>query len=314
MIVTVTPNPSFDRTLHTGSFEIGMVNRATGVTVEGSGKGINVSRALAMSGVASTCVFPSKLDDAARMESLSEHVDGFVWHAVDTGTAVRTNVTIIDDAGRTTKVNEPGDTFDAAQQEQLLAAVADVAAGADWLVGCGSLPPGISSDFYRLLAEQGQATGLRMAIDASGDALKAAVDGKAALIKPNRDELADVVGRELETLGEVVDAAIEVRDSGVGGVVVSLGSSGAVLVDDTGIVHGVAPTSEVRNTVGAGDGFFAGFLAAGGVGPDALASALSFGRAAVHSPSTAFDPATDEDRAAVSLTTDIDRSLPVGHE
>lgn len=314
MIVTVTPNPSFDRTLQTGSFEIGMVNRATGVTVEGSGKGINVSRALALSGVASTCVFPSKPDDASRMESLSESIEGFVWHAVDTGTSVRTNVTIIDEAGRTTKINEPGDTFDAEQQQQLLAAVADVAAEADWLVGCGSLPPGISTDFYRQLAEQGRAAGVRMAIDASGAALKAAVDGNAALIKPNRDELADVVGRELETLGDVVDAALEVRDGGVGGVVVSLGSSGAVLIDETGVVHGVAPTNDVRNTVGAGDGFLAGFLAAGGVGPDALASALSFGRAAVQSASTAFDPATDEDRAAVSLTSEIDRSLPVGHE
>lgn len=314
MIVTVTPNPSFDRTLQTGSFEIGLVNRATAVTVEGSGKGINVSRALALSGVASTCVFPSNPGDADRMESLSDHVDGFVWHPVNTGTSVRTNVTVIDDAGRTTKVNEPGDTFDDAQQGQLLSAVAEVAANADWLVGCGSLPPGISTDFYRSLAEQGQKAGVRMAIDASGAALKAAVDGNASLIKPNRDELADVIGRELETLGDVVDAAAEVRAGGVGGVVVSLGSSGAVLIDETGVVHGVAPTNDVKNTVGAGDGFLAGFLAGGGVGPDALASALSFGRAAVRSASTAFDPATDEDRAAVSLTTNIDRSLPVGHE
>lgn len=314
MIVTVTPNPSFDRTLLTGAFEIGLVNRATGVTVEGSGKGINVSRALALSGVESMCVFPSNPNDAEAMAALSEDVPGFTWHPVNTGTSVRTNVTIIDDAGRTTKVNEPGDTFDEAQQQQLLTAVAEAAAGADWLVGCGSLPPGISTDFYRMLAEEGQKSGLKMAIDASGAALKAAVAGNASLIKPNRDELADVVGRDLETLGDVVDAAIELRDGGVGGVVVSLGSSGAVLIDETGVVHGVAPTNNVRNTVGAGDGFLAGFLAGGGVGPDALASALSFGRAAVQSASTAFDPATDEDRAAVTLTTDIDRSLPVGHE
>ncbi len=314
MIVTVTPNPSFDRTLQTASFELGLVNRATGVTVEGSGKGINVSRALALSGVESTSVFPSNPGDAQRMAELSEAVDGFRWHPVDTGTSVRTNVTVIDDAGRTTKVNEPGDTFDVTQQQQLLDAVAEVTAGADWLVGCGSLPPGISADFYRLLAAQGKEAGVRMAIDASGAALKAAVEGNAALIKPNRDELADVVGRELPTLGDVVDAAIDVRDGGVAGVVVSLGSSGAVLIDEAGVVHGTAPTNNVQNTVGAGDGFLAGFLAGGGVGPDALASALSFGRAAVQSPTTAFDPATDEDRAAVTLSTDIDRSMLVSSE
>lgn len=314
MIVTVTPNPSFDRTMQTESFEIGLVNRATGVTVEGSGKGINVSRALALSGVASTCVFPSKPDDAVRMAEHSDDVAGFTWHPVDTGTSVRTNITVIDAEGRTTKINEPGDTFTSAQQEQLLVAVAEVGQNADWLVGCGSLPPGMSTDFYRQLAERGSAAGVKMAIDASGAALAAAVEGNAALIKPNRDELASVVGRELSTLGDVVDAAIEVRDGGVGGVVVSLGSSGAVLIDETGVVHGTAPTNNVRNTVGAGDGFLAGFLAGGGVGPDALASALAFGRAAVQSPSTAFPSPTNEDRAAVTLTEEIDRNLPVGHE
>ncbi len=314
MIITVTPNPSFDRTMQTGSFEIGMVNRATGVTVEGSGKGINVSRALALGGVASTCVFPCKLDDATRMAELSEDVAGFTWHPVDTGTAVRTNITVIDDEGRTTKINEPGDTFTSEQQRQLLTAVSDAAVGASWLVGCGSLPPGLSADFYRQLGEAASLAGIKMAIDASGSALKAAVEGNVSLIKPNRDELADVVGRDLETLGDVVDAALEVRDRGVGGVVVSLGSSGAVLIDETGVIHGTAPTDNVRNTVGAGDGFLAGFLAGGGVGPDALASALAFGRAAVQSPSTAFAPATDDDRNAVTLTEDIDRLLSVGHE
>ncbi len=314
MILTVTPNPSFDRTMHTGSFAVGMVNRASAVTVEGAGKGINVSRALALAGTPSTSLFPAKPDDANRMAEHSESVDGFIWHPVDTGTAVRTNITVLDEAGRTTKINESGDTFGADQEAQLLSAVADLASSADWLVGCGSLPPGLSSNFYRSLDEVGKNAGVRMAIDASGPALKAAVDGNVALIKPNRDELAELVGRDLPTLGDVVDAATEVRDGGVGGVVVSLGSSGAVLVDAEGVVHGVAPTDDVNNTVGAGDGFLAGFLAGGGVGQAALAEALAFGRAAVHSDSTSFAPATDADRAAVALTDEIDRSLPVGHE
>ena len=314
MIVTVTPNPSFDRTMHLDSFEVGMVHRATDVTVEAGGKGINVSRALALSGVPSTCVFPAGPDDGNQMRALLGSIEGFTWHTVDTGTAVRTNVTVIDGDGNTTKLNEPGATLGEAELEQLLASVREATVGAEWLAGCGSLPPGLTSDFYRLLAEQGREAGVKMAIDASGDALRAAVEGNAALIKPNRDELADVVGRELETLGDVVDAAIEVRDGGVGGVVVSLGSSGAVLVDESGVIHGTAPTDIVRNTVGAGDAFLAGFLAGGGQGPDALTSGLSWGRAAVQSPSTSFPPATNEDRAAVSLSSDIDRSLPVGHE
>lgn len=314
MIVTVTPNPSFDRTLHLDAFEIGQVHRAIDATVEAGGKGINVSRALALGGVASTCILPAGTDDGNKMRSLLGSIEGFTWHTVDTGTEVRTNVTVIDGNGHTTKLNEPGQTLDEGQLEQLLSSVDDALVGADWLAGCGSLPPGLPTSFYRLLGERGQQAGVKMAIDASGSALREAVDGNASLIKPNRDELSDVVGRELETLGDVVDAATEVRDGGVGGVVVSLGSAGAVLVDDSGVTHGIAPTNVVKNTVGAGDAFLAGFLAGGGHGPDALASGLSWGRAAVQSASTSFPPATDADRAAVSLTEDIDRSLPVGHE
>lgn len=314
MIVTVTPNPSFDRTLHLDSFEVGQVHRATDVTVEAGGKGINVSRALALSGVESTCVIPSGPDDAKIMASLLGEIDGFVWHVADTGTSVRTNVTVIDEQGRTTKLNEPGDNFSEDHLHTLVASVGEAVKNADWLVGCGSLPPQLTSHFYALLSEQGRQAGLKMAIDASGRALRAAVDGNVALIKPNRDELADVVERELPTLGDVVDAAIEVRDGGVGGVVVSLGSSGAVLVDSAGVVYGTAPTSTVKNTVGAGDAFLAGFLAGGGSGPEALSEGLAWGRAAVGSASTAFPPATNEDRDAVSLTTEFDRSQPVGHE
>ena len=79
-------------------------------------------------------------------------------------------------------------------------------------------------------------------------------------------------------------------------------------------MHGIAPTNIVKNTVGAGDAFLAGFLAGGGAGPTALEEGLSWGRAAVQSATTTFPPATAEDRAAVSLMTDIDRSMPVGHE
>ena len=46
MIVTVTPNPSIDRTLHIPALERGQLIRAQRATVEAGGKGINVARIL----------------------------------------------------------------------------------------------------------------------------------------------------------------------------------------------------------------------------------------------------------------------------
>ena len=53
MIVTVTPNPSIDRTVALGTpLTRGAVHRVTSVTSEPGGKGVNVARALGLAAVA----------------------------------------------------------------------------------------------------------------------------------------------------------------------------------------------------------------------------------------------------------------------
>ena len=52
MIVTVTPNPSIDRTVTLGTpLTRGAVHRVSSVTTEPGGKGVNVARALTLAGV-----------------------------------------------------------------------------------------------------------------------------------------------------------------------------------------------------------------------------------------------------------------------
>ena len=45
MIITVTPNPSIDRTVLVDTLSPGEVNRATTTRVDPGGKGVNVARA-----------------------------------------------------------------------------------------------------------------------------------------------------------------------------------------------------------------------------------------------------------------------------
>ena len=314
MIITITPNPSIDRTLRIDSLSPGDVHRVSTVTSEAGGKGINVARALALAGYKSACVYPGDSADGDFTKMLGG-IDGLSVVPVDTSTGVRTNISIIETDGRTTKVNEPGEELSAAHQDMIFDAVANLAAEAAddslWIAVCGSLPPGVSPDFAVRLRDHvgGQA---KLAIDASGEALQRAAASGADLLKPNQHELAELVDRSLPTLGDIVDAAIEVQESGVETVVVSLGGDGALLVTKEGVVHGTAPTNVVTNTVGAGDAFLAGFLSVAGSGnhgPDstALSEALSWGRAAVASPSTAFPPATDDDRSAVVISSVIER-------
>ena len=57
-IVTVTPNPSVDRTYEIPALAAGEINRAARVHQEPSGKGVNVTRALTVNGVPSLAVLP----------------------------------------------------------------------------------------------------------------------------------------------------------------------------------------------------------------------------------------------------------------
>ena len=60
MIVTVTPNPSIDRTVTLGTvLTRGAVHRLQSVSSEPGGKGVNVARALALAGVDTLAVLPA---------------------------------------------------------------------------------------------------------------------------------------------------------------------------------------------------------------------------------------------------------------
>ena len=323
MIVTLTLNPSLDRTIEVDSLTRGAVIRAGGARVDPGGKGVNVSRALLANGIVSRAVLPCGGDDGERLVGLlaQEGVDVVAVHC--TG-ATRSNVTLVEPDGTVTKINEPGAAMSAAELDQVAAAVLHAADGsaapagsagaADWIVICGSLPPAVPVDLYATLGRRFAAAGIRVAVDTSGPALVAAVAAGTELVKPNREELAEAVGRPLGSLKDVVDAAQELRSWGAGTVLASLGADGAVLVgpdDAGGVVAGESPLVEPRSTVGAGDALLAGFLAAGARGPAALAEALAWGAAAAALPGSRMPRPADISRDDVRIQPGPDLGRPL---
>ena len=90
-------------------------------------------------------------------------------------------------------------------------------------------------------------------------------------------------------------------------VLVSLGPDGALLADDSDVLHGEVSVDQVRNTVGAGDALLAGFLAGGARGASALANSLAWARAAVRSALTSMAPPGEADHSAVLIHDSADR-------
>ena len=263
MIVTLTPNPSVDRTLHLDTLVRGHVNRASSVTSEPSGKGVNVSLALLTAGTPTTAVLPVGGPAGAELTDLLQ-ATGLPTRPVPIAGAVRSNVSLVEADGSTTKINEAGPTLSDSEVAALLAAAEGASTPGDWLAICGSLPSGFGPDHLRASVVQARRSGRRVAVDTSEAALLELLAGRSDelpdLVKPNAHELAMATGRPLATVGDAVAAAQVLRDRGVTTVLVSLGGDGALLVDPAGIWHGTAPVARVVNTVGAGDSFLAGYL------------------------------------------------------
>jgi 1-phosphofructokinase len=315
VIVTVTPNPSIDRTVTLAApLARGAVQRVTSATSEPGGKGVNVARALVLAGVDAVAILPA--DDGDPMIA-ALRASGVTFRGVPVSGAVRTNVAITEPDGTTTKLNEPGATLDAAARAALTRSVLAAAADAAWVVLSGSLPPGLPENWYVEVAASLRASACKVAIDTSERPLAAlaASFGTAApdVIKPNAEELASLVGADpvhLESAAAagdpepVVSAAREVIARGARTVLVTLGAAGAVLVDETGSWMATPPPIVPRSTVGAGDSSLAGYLRAevgGAQPPQRLQMAVAYGSAAAALPGSALPSPNQIDLDAVRV-------------
>ncbi|WP_313676617.1 1-phosphofructokinase [Mycolicibacterium sp.] len=302
MIVTVTPNPSTDRTVTLPAELVrGGVHRVTSVSSEPGGKGVNVARALTLAGLEVVAVLPAGSHDPI-LAGLQ--VQGVEFEAVPVSGGVRTNLTITEPDGTTTKINEPGATLEPSEAEALAWAVMQQARGDHWVVLSGSLPPGLPDSWYSDMTAALKAHGCKVAVDTSDAPLAALAAGleRAApdLIKPNSEELASLTGVTAESLESavargdaqpVVAAARRLIERGVGTVLATLGAAGALLVNSDGAWLATPPPITPRSTVGAGDSSLAGYVRAdveGAGAPGRLQMAVAYGSGAAALPGSAM--------------------------
>jgi 1-phosphofructokinase len=320
MIITFTANPSLDRTIDLEAALIrGGVQRSTRSGSQSAGKGVNVSRALAGAAVPTLALLPGDPTDPVVLGLVE---DDLPHRALPIGQPLRSNITITEPGGVTTKINEPGPVLGPAQERLFSdALLAACTAGTGWVVLAGSLPPGMSAGFYadvtgRLRSELDGAAPL-VAVDTSGEPLDAlftfSSNARAAapdLIKPNAEELAELTGSHGEAELEAdprlaAAAAYSLVDAGVGAVLATLGAAGAVLVTAEGAWFATHPPVAARSTVGAGDSSLAGYLIAhsrGASPADCLREAVAYGAAAAGLPGSLIPVPAQTRTTAVRVT------------
>ena len=259
MIYTVTFNPSLDYIVTVDDFKLNKTNRTTSEQMLAGGKGINVSMVLKNLGVENTALgfvagFTGKeIERKAKADGLR---CDFIH--LEKGCS-RINVKMKDFDG--TEINGMGPSIDGVAVEQLMKQLCNLQSG-DTLVLAGSIPSTMKDSVYRDIMLELDEKGIHFVVDATKDLLLNVLEFHPFLVKPNNHELGEVFGVELNTRESVVPYARKLQEMGARNVLVSMAGEGAVLVDETGVVHSLpAPKGVLVNAVGAGDSMVAGFIA-----------------------------------------------------
>jgi 1-phosphofructokinase len=272
-IVTVTLNPTLDRTLSVPRLQPGEVHRAQVVREDLGGKGINVSRALRALGIRSKIVgFMGGMTGQAMTDGLA--AAGFDVHFVEVEGETRRNITLLDEArDQYTKINEPGPMIKPNHVRAMLALVEHMACPGDLWAFCGSLPPGAPQELYATLIRKVQDCGSRAFLDSSGPPFREGLTAHPYAIKPNLEEAAEALQLPLNGDETHCTAARRLQAQGVALVALTRGAQGLVLAMEGQVVIAVPPPVAARSPIGAGDAALAGLLWATCAGCDAVETA-----------------------------------------
>jgi 1-phosphofructokinase len=251
-ILSLTLNPALDLTVRLPRLEPGEVNRSDTVLTHAAGKGVNVAQVLADLGHQVTVGGFLGEDNPQAFEALIAR-RGFADAFIRVPGETRSNIKIAEQDGRVTDINAPGPLVSEQAQQALLDQLTRIAPVHDAVVVAGSLPRGVTPQWLHGVLVQLKHLGLKVALDTSGEALRAGLQAGPWLVKPNTEELADA-------LDNAADAISQLHQQGVEHVVVSDGAAGVSWYSSGATLHATPPKVTVASTVGAGDSLLAGML------------------------------------------------------
>lgn len=258
-IITLTLNPSLDKSTHFKGLVAEQKIRCEKPRYDAGGGGINVSKAIVKLGGNSLCIHTSGGSAGKMLEELIQK-EGIENKVIPTQNWTRENFIAFENTTKAQyRFGFPGNELLEIEKETVIEIIKKIKA--DYLVLSGSLNEGLPADFYQKISETAKASGIKVIVDTSGEPLRKVLEKGVYLIKPNIGELAKLIGVERLALPEVEKAAKTLIEKGSAEVVVvSLGAEGAILVskDKTEFVN--APKAEKKSTVGAGDSMVGGMV------------------------------------------------------
>lgn len=299
-IVTITINPAVDIFVNTSRVEPTRKMRTSAPKRDPGGGGINVARAAFRLGSSVTAIYPASGAIGRLLTRLLER-EGITSVVTPSHAETRENFTAYEEeSGEQFRFVLPGSPLHRAEWEAVLHELENIEPKPKFVVASGSVPPGVPSDFFAKAAAAAKKCGAKAVLDTSGAALKAAIEEGVYLVKPNLNELSDLCGKTLDTDDARIAACRHMVRAGEAEVVaLTLGGDGALLVTRDAVWRAQPLPIDAVSTVGAGDSFLGGMVAALASGRTLEKSfrvAVAAGFAAVMRPGTELCHKEDVER------------------
>jgi len=262
-IVTLTINPAIDIFVNVDRVESTHKLRCSPPKRDPGGGGINVARVAHRLGADVTAIYPIGGQIGKLLHRLVER-EYIASLVTPSHVETRENFTAYEEeTGEQYRFVLPGSRLHRAEWEAVLERLTSLAEPPGFVVASGSMPPGAPDDFFARVARQAKMLGAKTVVDTSGPALAAALAEGVTVIKPNLVELMQYMERPLERDSDRIAACRKLVVDGRAEIVaLTLGEQGALLVTAERAWRAMPLKIEVVSTVGAGDSFLGGLVAA----------------------------------------------------
>ena len=278
-LLTITLNPSVDKIYTVPGFQAGGVFRPTETRVYAGGKGINASRVYHTLGGHGTAAGFLGGSNGEYISSCLER-EGIASAFTSIAGESRVCSMIVDPEGQTeTVLNETGPEIAPAECKSFLESLRELLPAHSVVLLSGSAPRSVLPGFYGDIVRLARSVGIKIAVDASGEALQAAAAGRPFLLKPNADEL-KTLSVQGDGWGGSARAMREQYGLTLG--MITGGPRGAVVVSGEGVWQAIPSPIDLVSATGSGDSLTGAFLWAleeGWPVPEALKLGVAAGAA-----------------------------------
>jgi 1-phosphofructokinase family hexose kinase len=260
MILTVTPNPMLDKTLWVKSFTPGITHRAIRAVTIGSGKGINVSRALLALGEQTLATGFLGGYTGAQVRKLLDD-ENLPHDFVEVAGLTRVGITVFDDMREDyTAIFEPGPELRQKEVEALVEKVRSQLPRCRSMALCGSMPSAGFDNLYFRLIESAKTANVPVFLDSYKEPLRQGLDAHPDFLKPNRDEVLQTFDIDIREPHGMKEALRELSQAGAQWIFLTDGVRKVGIYAQGRCYLATPPKIDVVNTLGGGDAMLAAFL------------------------------------------------------